>query len=154
MRLLQRIAHTRVARRKHPLTRLLVTTLTDLGRIEVHLHQLVHVAQDEHVRVELDDAGILGQGERGELAPAVVEARVVGEVLAIGGEEVRDALGGDAAGAEGGVAGLGEGVGVEGDERVFGAGADEGVVEGEEAGEVVGVGDEGGPDWGCWLAGG
>lgn len=114
--------------------------------VEGEVHELVHVAEDEHVGVELDDAGVLDEGEGHELAPAVVEARVVGVVLAVGGEDVVDALGGDAAGLEGVVAGLGEGVCVEGDEGVFGVGGAEGVVEGEEAGEVGEVGDEGCPD--------
>lgn len=120
------------------------------GVVELEIHELVHVDADEHVRVELDDAGVLDEGEGGELAPAVVEARVVGVVLGGGGEEVGDALGGDAAGGEGGEARLGEGVGVEGEERVGGSDGAEGVGEREEAREVVEVGDERGPD--CWGA--
>lgn len=124
-----------------------IAGFAERGRVEVEGHELVHVAQDEHVRVELDDARVLGEGEGHELAPAVVEARVVGVVPAGCREEVLDALGGDAAGLEGGEAGVGEGVCVEGDEGVFGGGGAEGVVEGEEAGEVVEVGDEGCPDF-------
>lgn len=79
------------------------------GVVEVHGHELVHVLEDEHVRVELDDAVILDEGEGGELGPAVVEARVVGVVLCgFGGEEVLDLLVGDAAGFEGVDAFLGE----------------------------------------------
>lgn len=99
--------------------RCVVAGLVDLGVVEGEVHELVHVAEDEHVGVELDDAGVLSQREGHELAPAVVEARVVGVVLSVGGEDVVDALGGDAAEFEGVVAGLGEGVCVEGDEGVF-----------------------------------
>lgn len=119
----------------------------DVGTVEGQVHELVHVAEDEHVGIELDDAGVLGQGKRGELGPAVIEARVVGVVAGLGGEEVGDALGGDAAGGEGGAPLLGELVGHEGDEGVFGVDLAEGVVEGEEAWEVGQVGDEGCPDW-------
>lgn len=118
-----------------------------LGAVEVHGHELVHVLQDEHVRVELDDTVILGEAEGGELGPAVVEARVIAVVLCgLGGEQVLDLLVGDAAGGEGVNALLGEGVGVEGDEGVGGFLLLEGVVQGEEAWEVVCVGDEGCPD--------
>lgn len=123
-----------------------IAGFAELGRVEVERHELVHVAQDEHVGVELDDARVGREGKGHELAPAVVEARVVGVVPAGGWEQVFDALGGDAAGLEGGEAGWGERVCVEGDEGVFGVCGAEGVVEGEEAGEVVEVGDEGSPD--------
>lgn len=118
------------------------------GRVvEVHGHELIHVLEDEHVRVELDDAVVLDEGKGGELGPAVVEARVVGVVLCgFGGEEVLDLLVGDAAGFEGVDAFLGEGVGVEGHQGVGGVVFLEGVVEGDEAGEVGGVGDESCPD--------
>lgn len=109
----------------------------EVAVVELELHELVHVAQHEHVAVELDDAGVLVEAEGGELAPAVVEARVVGVVAPGGRKEVLDALGGDAAALEGGEALGREGVCVERDEGVRGAGLEEGVVEGEEAGEVV-----------------
>lgn len=109
----------------------------EVAVVELELHELVHVAQHEHVAVELDDAGVLVEAEGGELAPAVVEARVVGVVAPGGREEVLDALGGDAAALEGGEALGREGVCVERDEGVRGVGLEEGVVEGEEAGEVV-----------------
>lgn len=48
--------------------------------VQGHGHELVHVLQDQHVAVELHDAVVLGQAEGGELAPAVVEARVVAVV--------------------------------------------------------------------------
>lgn len=51
------------------------------GVVEVHGHELVHVLQGEHVAVELDDTVILSQAEGGQLAPAVVEARIVAVVL-------------------------------------------------------------------------
>lgn len=90
----------------------------EVAVVELELHELVHVTEDEHVRVELDDAGVLRQGKGGELAPAVVEARVVGVVAALCREEVLDALGGDAAALESGEALGGEGVCVEGNKGV------------------------------------
>ena len=117
------------------------------GGVEGQVHELVHVAQDEHVAVELDDAVVFGEGEGGEFRPAVVEAGVVAVVFVDGGEEVRDALCGDVPGGEGGVPRGGEAVGVEGYERVFGVLGFEGGVESEEAGEVGRVGYEGCPDW-------
>lgn len=90
--------------------------LFDVGRVvELEVHELVHVAQDEHVRVELDDALVLGEGKGCQLAPAVVEARVVAVVLALRGQQVLDALRRDAAGLERRQPGLGKRVGVEGD---------------------------------------
>jgi hypothetical protein len=99
-------------------------------RIELQLHQLVHVAQHQHVAVELHDALIFGQAERRQLRPAVVEARVVGVVDRDFGEQVGDVLCGDATGGEGRETGGGEGVGVERDEGVGGIVLLEGVVEG------------------------
>lgn len=102
--------------------------------VQGHGHELVHVLQDEHVAVELDDAVVLGQAEGGELAPAVVEARVVAVVpRRLGGQQVLDLLVGDAAGVEGGEALGGEGVGVEGHQRVCRLVLLERVVQGEEA---------------------
>ena len=117
------------------------------GGVEVEVHQLVHVAQDQHIAVELDDAVILLEGEGRQLAPAVVEARVVCVVLGDLGQQVGDVLLRNAAGVEGGVALGGERVGVEGDERVLGAGLLEAVVEGEQASEVGRVCDQRRPHW-------
>lgn len=36
-----------------------VVGFVDLGFVEGEVHELVHVAEDEHVGVELDDAGVL-----------------------------------------------------------------------------------------------
>lgn len=117
--------------------------------VEGHGHELVHVLQDQHVAVELDDAVVLGEAEGGELAPAVVEARVVAVVAGgLGGQQVLDLLVRDAAGVQGGEALGREGVGVEGHQRVCRLVLLERVVQGEQAREVVRVCDEGGPDWG------
>lgn len=51
------------------------------GRIQLDVHQLVHVAENQHIAVQLHDALILGQRERGEFAPAVIEADVIREFL-------------------------------------------------------------------------
>lgn len=78
--LLERVADAGVAGGEDALA--LGTALGgDCGVVEVHGHQLVHVLQDEHVAVQLDDTVILGQAEGGKLAPAVVEAGVVAVVL-------------------------------------------------------------------------
>lgn len=80
--------------------------------VQGQVHQLVHVAQDEHVRVEQDDAGKGRQVEDGQLGPGVEEARLVGKVAraaGLGGREERYVPGGDAAGGEGGASGRREG---------------------------------------------
>lgn len=76
MRLLQRIAHTSMTRSKHPLP-----GPRQLRRIELEIHQLVHILEGDHVAIQLDDALILDQREGGQFAPAVVEPHVVGVVL-------------------------------------------------------------------------
>ena len=123
MRFPQRITHTSMTRRKHP-----VPLPPHLRPIQFQLHQLVHILQHQHVAVQLHDAGVLGEGERGQLRPAVVEARVVAVVLPLGGEEVLDALLGDAPSVQGGVAFRWEGVCVQGHERIGGPCPLEGVV--------------------------
>lgn len=116
--------------------------------VQGHGHQLVHVLQHQHVAVELDDAVVLRQAEGRELAPAVVEARVVAVVTGgLCGQQVLDLLVGDAAGLQGGQALCREGVCVEGHERVCRLLLLERVVQGEKAREVVCVCDEGRPDW-------
>ena len=93
VRLFQRVAHAGVARSKDP-----SACALEVGAIELKpVQQLVHVAQHEHIGVELDDAAVLGQAEGGEFGPAVVEAGVVGVVFACRREEVLDALVGDGA---------------------------------------------------------
>jgi len=140
MLLLQRIAHTGMARSKH-----LVALARVAGGIKLQVHQLIHVAQHQHVAVQLHHAVVLFKREGRQLAPAVVEARVVGEVLLNLGQQVVDMLLGDAALVEGTMAFGGKGVGVEGNEGVFGAVLLEAVVEGEQAGEVGRVSNEGCP---------
>lgn len=144
---LERVADAGVACGEDALAGAGVPAGGGLRVVELHGHELVHVVEDEHVAVELDDAVILGQAEGGQLAPAVVEARVVGVVLGrLGGEQVFDLLVGDAAGVEGVNAFLGEGLCVQGYERVGGFVLLEGVVQGEKTGEVFCVCDEGCPD--------
>lgn len=120
-----------------------------IRRIELHLHQLIHILQHQHIAVQLDHAIIFCQAEGRQLRPAVVEARVIGVVLADFRQQILDALRWDAARAQSGMPGFWEGVGVEGDERVGGVLLFERVVEGEEPGEILGVSYEGGPD--CWV---
>jgi hypothetical protein len=140
VRLLQRVAYTCMACRED-----LVALSTSTRRVEFHLHQLIHVVQDQHVAVQLHDAVIVLEGERCQLTPAVVEARVVGVVLRDLGQQVLDMFFGDAALIQGSVAFGGEGVGVERDEGVFAAVLFQAVVEGEEACQVGCVGDQRGP---------
>lgn len=144
--LAQRVADAGVARGEDAL-RVRATGGGGGAVVQGHGHELVHVLQDQHVAVELDDAVVLGQAEGGQLAPAVVEARVVAVVTGrLGGQQVLDLLVGDAAGVEGGEALGREGVGVEGHQRVCRLVLLERVVQGEEPREIVCVGDEGGPD--------
>jgi hypothetical protein len=141
VRLLQGVADAGMAGGEDALARPLKTR-----RVELEIHQLVHVLADQHVAVELHDAVVLDQAEGRQLGPAVVEARVGRVVLAVLWQEVFGALLGDTAGFERRVALGGEGVGVECYEGVFRAVLLEAVVQREEAREVLGIGDEGRPD--------
>lgn len=118
MGLLERVADTGMAGGEDPLA--VGTTFGGGGGIvQVHGHELVHVLQDEHVAVELDDTVILGEAEGGELGPAVIEARVVAVVLGgLGWQEVLDLLVRYAPGLQGGDALWREGVGVQGDQGI------------------------------------
>lgn len=113
VRLLEWVADAGVAGCKDALAGTDGASLGQRGRVEGQRHKLVHVLEDQHVRVELDNARVLGQRKGHELAPAVVEARVIGVVLARRGQQVRNALRGDAAGLERRKTLLGECVGVE-----------------------------------------
>ena len=109
MRLLQRVTNTRMPCRKH-----LLSLPLQLRPIELHLHQLVHVLHDQHIAIELHNTVVLDQTKGCEFGPAVVEARVGAVVLAALGQQVLDALRGDAAGSQCSMSFGGEGVGVEG----------------------------------------
>lgn len=87
MRLLLRIANTRMTSRKY-----FVPLSLSVRSIKLNLHKLVHVLHRHHVAVQLNNPVIFLQRERGEFAPAIVEARVVGEIFVNGGQEVLDAL--------------------------------------------------------------
>lgn len=126
MGLLQRVADTGVTCSKDT-----VTASGELWAIKRNVHQLIHVLKNQHVAVELNNAVILDKAEWSELAPTVVEARVVAVVLGHGRQQVGNALGRDAASLESGMAFGRERVGVEGDERVLAAGGLERVVEGQ-----------------------
>lgn len=136
VRLLQRIADTSVTCSKDT-----VTTSGELWAIKRNVHQFVHVLEDEHVAVKLDDAFIFDKTERSKLAPAVIEARVVAVVLGQGRQQVGNALGRNAASFKSSMTFGRERVGVEGDERVLAAGGLERVVESQQAREIVGVCD-------------
>jgi hypothetical protein len=136
MRFLQRVADTGVTCSKDA-----ITTTSKLRAVEGHIHQLVHVLEDEHVTVELDNTLVLDETEWSKLAPAVVEAGVVAVVLGHGRQQVGNALGRNAASLEGGMAFSRESVGIESDKRILAAGGLERVVEGQQAREVVCVCD-------------
>ena len=70
----------------------LVSLSQTVRSIELNLHKLVHVPHHHHVTVQLNNPVIFLQRERCEFAPAIVEARVVGEVFVNGGQEVFDSL--------------------------------------------------------------
>lgn len=76
MRLLQRITNTGMTRGKNTISR-----ARQLGRVQFDIHQLIHILERDHVAIQLDDAVILDQRERGQFAPAVVETHVIGVIL-------------------------------------------------------------------------
>jgi len=136
MRLLQGVADTGVTCSKDA-----ITTTSKLRAVERHVHQLVHVLEDEHVTVKLNDTLILSQTEGSKLAPAIVEARVVAVVLGHGRQQVGNTLGRNAASLESGMALGRECVGVESDKRVLAAGSFQRVVESQQAREIICVCD-------------
>ena len=142
MRLLQRIAHARVAGREH-----LVALPSHARGIQLQLHQFVHVVQDQHVAVQLHDAVIFDQREGGELAPAVVKAWVIREVFGHLGQQVLDMLFRNAPLVQRLVPLFWKGLRVKGNKRVLGTVLLEAGVEGEEAGEVGRVRNERRPDY-------
>lgn len=80
--------------------------------IELNLHELIHILHDHHVAVQLHNPVILLQRKWRELAPAVVEARVVGEIFVDSGKEVFDSLLGNVTDFESAVTFRGECVGI------------------------------------------
>lgn len=105
-----------------------------VGRIQFDVHQLVHALENEHVAVKLDDALVLGERERREFAPAVVEAHIVGEVLGDRWQEVWDVALLYTPGVKGCVALGREGARVENNERILRAHSSERVIQGQETG--------------------
>jgi len=137
MLLLQWIAHASVTRGKHP-----VALAFHAWRVELQVHQLVHIPKYEHVAIELDDAPKLRQVEGRKFAPAVIETRVVTVVLGRFGEQVRDAHRWDAALIQCRKTIGRERISVQGDERVAGALFLEGIVKRKKTRKVFGVCDE------------
>lgn len=91
VRLFERIADTGMSAREYPLA-CLGAGLAEGDGVEGQVHELVHVFENEHVRVELDYTRELGEREGDELRPAVVEARIL-EILYAGSR--RDVGNGD-----------------------------------------------------------
>lgn len=125
MRFLQRITNTRVPRCKNSLS-----LPRHARRIELQLHQLIHILERQHIRIQLHDSVIFDEAERREFAPAIVEAGVVGIIYVHFGEQVLDVLLWNSSSIESGMSFGREGVGVECDKRIFRFHGFEGVVEG------------------------
>ena len=113
-----------------------VTFALTLWSIKLKIHKLIHVPHYHHVAVQLHDSVVFLQRKWRELAPAVVETRVVGEIFMDGWKKIFDSLLGDFANIKSLMTFRGECVGIEGNERVFRAMPFERIVEGEETGEI------------------
>jgi hypothetical protein len=141
MRLLQRITNASVAPCKDP-----VAGSIHSRRIELNIHQFVHVPENKHIAVQLYDSVILREGKRRHLAPAIVEAGIFAKVLCGGWKQVLDMLLGYASSIECGVSFGRESICIQRYKGICRFGLLEAVVESEEAREVVRVGDKGRPD--------
>ena len=113
--------------------------------IKLKIHKLIHVPHHHHIAVQLHDSVVFLQRKWRELAPAVVKARVVGEIFMDGWKKVFDSLLGYFTNIKSLMTFRGECVGIEGNEGVFRAMPFERIVEGEEAGEIGCVRYEGCP---------
>lgn len=89
---------------------------------------------------------MFGQREGYELAPAVIESWIIGEILVNRWQDILDSLFWYLADIESFVAFLGEGVCIESNQRVFGPMFLERVVEGQKTREIFCVRDQCGPD--------
>lgn len=76
MWLLVWIANASMARCKNSLS-LAIT----IHRIQLELHEFIHVPQYQHITVELDHPVIFFEREGRELAPAIIESWVIGKVF-------------------------------------------------------------------------
>src|SRR5271170_3536199 len=70
---LERVTSTSMTRGIHPIPLCFHT-----WRIKLKFHQLIHIFEHQHVAVQLHNAIIFSQAEWCELAPTIIEARVVG----------------------------------------------------------------------------
>ena len=117
--------------RKHPLS-----FPFTVRSVQLEVHELIHVPHHHHIAVQLNDSVIFLQRKRRELAPAVVEARVVGEIFMNGWKEIVYSLLGDPTYFKGVMTFWEKCVGIEGNERVFGGMLFERVIKSEKAGEI------------------
>ena len=115
--------------------------------IKLKIHKLIHVPHHHHIAVQLHDSVVFLQRKWRELAPAVVKARVVGEIFMDGWKKVFDSLLGNFTNIKSMMTFRGECVGIEGNQRVFRAMAFERIIEGEEAGEIGCVCYKSSPYW-------
>lgn len=125
MRLLERIANTRMSRRKHP-----IPIATHSRRIQLNVHQLIHILQNHHIAIQLYNTLILHQRKLRKLAPAIIEPRIIRVVLMDRGNKIRNPPLHYTPGIEGCMAVGREGVRVEDEEGVLGVGFSERVLEG------------------------
>lgn len=153
-------------RRKNPHLTSIPILFQTRPRVELNLHQLIHIPPHENISIQTDHALILLQRKRNQLRPCLGEAWVLGVFARARGCLVRDPLRLDTAGLEDFQPFWWEGGGVESDEGVAGAlvwgcgcvigvlggcaalvwiRVVEGVMEGEEAPEIAHVRDQRGP---------
>lgn len=92
MSLLQRITCASMTPCKHS-----ISLPRHLWRIQLQIHQFIHILQDQHVAIKLYQSIILGHGEGNQLSPAVVEARIVAVVFLHRRLKIIDFLMGDLA---------------------------------------------------------
>lgn len=100
MLLLHRVTSTSMRRCKNPLPTPIPLLLQGHPRIQLHLHQLIHIPPDKNIPIQKNHPLILLQRKRNQLRPRFREPRVL-RVLAIAGwYHVGDPLCLDAAGLE------------------------------------------------------
>lgn len=142
VRLLQRVTHTCMAGRKDPWPHARRT-----WRIQLQVHQLIHVLQDQHIAIQLHNSVVFHEREGSQLAPAIVEARVITVIFLRGWKQIGDMLLGNTTNVKSSMSLRREGVSVERDERVGGVVFLERVVEREQAGQVLRISDQSRPHW-------
>lgn len=115
MWLLQWIAYASMTGSEHS------TSLTSHARwVQFKIHQLVHILQDEHVTIQLNNALILHKRERREFTPTIVETWIAAVILVYRWEQILDFFLRDASDIESLVPFLGKRLGVQRDQWILG----------------------------------